>query len=129
MKVTVNPDVQNTSFESVKAGTYLVTIKEIKDRNPAKNDLEIRYEHVAQASELPGLDGEPIKGQPSGLYDYVMLAPDKQWKLRQLVEAAGLMWNDFDTDDLVGTEVMVQIIEDNYQGSIKNKIKRYVNRT
>jgi len=126
--INVNPEAEvKTGFETVKAGTYPMRIKEIKDRNPEKNDLEVQWEHVTPVGELTGISGEPLKGQPSGVYDYIMLSPDKQWKLRMLTEAASLPWTDYDpVVDLQGVEVEVVLKLEAYEGEQRNKVARYV---
>lgn len=124
----VNKDAEvKAGFETVKAGTYRMRIKEVTDRNPEKNDLRIVLEHTAPASELCGLSGEPLKGQAGSLFDYIMLDNDKQWKLRMLTEACGLPWGDFDpVEDLVGRELDVVVKTELYEGEQRNKVARYV---
>lgn len=126
--INVNPEAEvSTGFEVVKATTYPVRIKEVTDRNPEKNDLKVVMEHITPASELVNPQGEPLKGQAGSLYDYVMLAADKQWKLRAITEAAGLEWSDYDpVVDLPGREVTVVVKTDPYEGELRNKVARYV---
>lgn len=123
----VNPDAEAKTFETVKPGTYRMRIKEVIDRNPEKNDLRISLEFVSPAIELLGLTGEPLKGLPGSLFDYVGLNYDKQWKLRQLVEACGRTWGDLDpVEDLRGLELDVVVKIEPYEGEQKNKVARYV---
>lgn len=126
--LNVNPDAEvRTGFEPVKPGTYRMRIKEVTDRNPEKNDLRLVLEHVTPSSELLGLNDEPLKGQAGSCFDYIMLDYDKQWKLRQVVEAAGLPWGNFDPAvDLVGLELDVVIKNEVYEGEQRNKVARYV---
>lgn len=129
MLIHANPAAEaSKEFEAVKPGTYVLRIKEVKDRNSeGKNDLEVSMEHTTPNAELIGLNNEPIKGIPQGLFDYVMLADDKQWKLRQITEAAGLAWTDYDpVVDLQGKEVTVVLKNEMYEGQMKNKVVRYV---
>lgn len=128
MLIKVNPQAEaSANFETVKAGTYRMRVKAIKDRNPEKNDLEVQLEHTLTASELLGVSGAPLKGVPGTVFDYVMLAEDKQWKLRALTEAAGLPWGDFDpTIDLQGRELDVTLKVEMYEGEPRNKVGRYV---
>ena len=126
--IKANPEAEiSTGFEEVRPGTYRMRIDTVEDRNPQKNDLKIRLVHTTPATELCGLTGEPLKGQPSSLFDYIMLASDKQWKLRTLTEAAGLPWTDYDPiADLPGKEVDVVIKLEPYEGEQRNKVARYV---
>lgn len=125
--LNVNPAAEVSQFEFVKAGTYPMRITKVVDRNPGKNDLEVTLEHTTPPSELYNIQGNPLKGKPSSLKDYVMLAFDKQWKLRMLVESAGMEWGDLDpVVDLLGKEVQVVVKIDTYEGEQKNKVGRYV---
>ena len=126
--LNVNPAAEvKTGFNPVKPGTYNMRIKEVTDRNPEKNDLKIVLEFVAPASELMGIDNEPLKGNAGSLFDYVMLDNEKQWKLRQLVEACGLEWQAFDPlVELPSRELSVVVKTELYEGEQKNKVARYV---
>ena len=127
-RINVNPEAEvSTGFEAVKAGTYRMRIKEVIDRNPEKNDLRIVLEHTTPAVELYGISGEPLKGQPSSVFDYIMLDPAKQWKLRALTEAVGLPWEDYDPIvELTGREVDVILKLEEYNGEQNNKVNRYI---
>lgn len=126
--LNVNPNAEvKTGFATVKPGQYPIRIKEVVDRNPEKNDLKITFEYVQPASELVGLDNEPLKGNAGSLFDYIMLDSEKQWKLRQLVEACGMPWAAFDPlVDLQGKECIAVVKTEAYEGEQRNKISRYV---
>jgi len=126
--ISVNPSAEvKTGFAPVKPGTYQVRIKSVEDRNPEKNDIKIVYEFVQPASELIGIDNEPLKGNAGSLFDYIMLDNEKQWKLRQLTEACGLPWAAYDPlVELPGREVYVVVKIEEYNSEMKNKITRYV---
>lgn len=126
----VNPAAEAKSdFPTFQPGMYRMRIKEVQDRSPEKQDYKITLE-FADVTQLVKLDGAPYTGSAEGagnLFDYVMQDAEKQWKLRQLTEAAGLPWSDYDpTVELVGKEVEVKVGTEEYQGELKNKIKRYV---
>jgi len=126
--LNVNPAAEvSASFESVKAGVYRVRVKEVVDRNPEKNDLKVSFEHLTPTSELVNPAGEALKGIPGALIDYVMLADDKQWKLRSLTEACGLAWQNYDPIvELPGCELDVTVKIEMYEGEPRNKVGRYV---
>jgi hypothetical protein len=68
-----------------------------------------------------------LKGLAGGIFDYIPLADDKQWKLRTITEAAGLPWGDYDPEvDLPGREITVVVKVEQYEGEWKNKVGRYV---
>lgn len=126
--ININPEAEvSTGFSPVKAGTYRMRIVEIKDRNPEKNDLEIKLAHTVPTTELLGLDGQPLQGTPSSVFDYIMLDHDKQWKFRTITEACGLPWQAYDpVIELLNREVDVTLKLDTYQGEQRNKVSRYV---
>lgn len=125
--ININPNAEvKTGFSAVKAGTYQVRIKEVKNRNPEKNDLEVIFEFTQPASELLDHAGQPITNNVGSLYDYIMLDSEKQWKLRQLVEACQMPWQNFDEQDLVGKELTAVVKIEMYNGEPRNKISRYV---
>jgi hypothetical protein len=126
--INVNPSAEvKSGFAPVKPGTYRMRIKEVTDRNPEKNDLKVVMEFVQSASELYGIDNEPLKGSAGSLFDYVQLDMDKQWKLRMITEAAGLPWADYDAViELQGKELDVVVKTELYEGEQRNKVARYV---
>ena len=129
-RLTVNQAAEvSTSFEAVRPGTYRMRIKDVVDRNnltPSKNDLKVTLEYVDPTS-LVGITGEALKGSAGNLFDYVMLDFEKQWKLRQVVEACGLPWGDLDPGtDLKGQECDVIVKTEAYEGEMRNKVNRYV---
>lgn len=124
-----NPEAEvSVGFEVVRAGTYRMRIKTVEDRNSlGKNDLKICLEHTEPKESLVNSKGEALKGQAGGIFDYIMLAPDKQWKLRTLTEAVGMAWSDYDPlVELPGKEVEVVVKVEPYEGLDTNKVARYV---
>jgi len=125
--IKANPEAEvSQSFEAVKPGPYRMRIRAVKNRNPEKNDLEIELEHTIPVTELCGVGGDAIKGQPQRVFDYIMLAADKQWKLRALVESTGLPWGDVDDSEFQGKEVDVTLKIEEYNGEQRNKAGRYI---
>ena len=133
----VNPEAEaGSDFPTFQPGTYRMRIKEVQDRstNPdegkePKQDYKVTLEYV-DSSQLVLLSGSPYTGKIEGagnLFDYVQQAPDKQWKLRQLTEAAGLPWENFDpVEALPGKEVDVKVKTEIYEGEQRNKVARYL---
>jgi hypothetical protein len=133
----VNPEAEvSVGFPVLKPGVYRMRIKEVEDRsadpsNP-KDDYKVTL-GFADVSQLVLNDGTPYLGTIEGagsLFDYVMQAQDKQWKLRTLTEACGLPWADYDpVVDLPGKEVDVKVKLEEYpkgSGDLKNKVDRYI---
>ena len=70
------------------------------------------------------------KAQGSKLYDNCSLLPQALFKLRTLLECAGMKVPDgamdLDTDDLIGEEVGVSVINEIYEGKKRPKIEAYL---
>jgi hypothetical protein len=132
--LNVNPAAEaGSEFPVFQPGTYHMRVKEVTDRsidpsNP-KQDFKVVLEYV-DPSALILVNGQPYEGKADAagsLFDYIMQAPDKQWKLRQISDAAGLQWVDQDfTQTLVGQELDVKVKIEEYQGEQKNKVSRYL---
>lgn len=133
----VNPQAEaSTQFPTFQPGTYRMRVKEVRDReeNPQegkepKPDYMVSLEYV-DPSQLVLLDGTPYNGSLDAtgtLFDYVMKDPEKQWKLRQITEAAGLPWEDYDPCvGLLGKELDVKVKTEVYEGEQRNKVSRYI---
>lgn len=127
----VNPAAEaGSDFPTFQPGVYRMRIVEVTDRSiEGKADYKVKLSFADQ-SQLVLLTGQAYAGSLEGagsLFDYVMQAPDKQWKLRQLTEACGLPWEAQDfTQSLVGREVDVKVKTEKYEGEDKNKVARYV---
>lgn len=124
--ITVNPNAEVSNFQAVQPGVYPLRIADVEDRRPEKTDLHITIEHVRPDADLIGRDGNPLTGKASRMHTYPSLLLDKQGMLRAVVEAVGLEWSDFDTDDLKGREFMANVTEEEYKGNWNNKIGRFV---
>lgn len=127
-RVTVNPNAEVSQFNPVKAGTYRLKItgSEQKQSQAGNDYIEWTLKFVDPADSLTGVDGQPLKGQPSNIRLRTMLSPELQWKLRGLVEAALGSWRDFDEDELYGKEVEVSIKEEPFEGVIRNTAGRVI---
>jgi len=127
--LNVNPDAEvRGEFDTVKAGTYAMRVKEVTEETSKKGKemLKITLSYIGDPASLTNLAGEPCKN-PGTLIDYAMTAADQQWKIRQLTEAAGLPWGDYDPCiDLQDKEVETIIKLEAYEGEQRNKVSRYV---
>ncbi len=133
---TPNPNAEaSASFDVVKPGIYKMRIEgsenfpaisefTSKEGNPC---LKARFVFADRGS-LSKLDGSPANNPGAVIDAGLSLLPEKQGKLRSLVEACGLSWGSFsgNTDELLGKELDVKIKTDTYEGEIKNSIARYM---
>ena len=130
-RITVNPDVQG-------AGEF-----------PVWAEQEVEFE-VANVEERPSSTGQAMLnvtlqptsavldeqgrelGKPGKLYDNIMVDPVATKNggtvsfLRPFVEACGLAWSDFDTEQLQGAHLRAKVIIGEYNGRRRNEVGRYV---
>jgi hypothetical protein len=127
---TPNPNAEASSaFEVIKPGVYSMRVKAITEFQAKSGNtcLKVQLE-FADPTSLTRLDGTPANN-PGNVFDNgLVTAPaDKQGKLRNFVEACGKSWGDInDTDELIGSELQVNIGLEEYEGVQKNVAKRYM---
>lgn len=127
---TPNPTAEASSaFEVVKPGVYAMRVKDITAFTAKSGNecLKVQLEY-ADPSGCVRLDGSPANN-PGNVFDngLVTSPADKQGKLRAFVEACGKSWGDItNTDDLIGSEVKVNVGIEEYNGEQKNVAKRYL---
>lgn len=111
----------NLDFSSVQSnntlldeGTYNVTLENVEEKisSSGKPMLLVRFrEESTQAA----------------LFENYVLTENCLWKLKELLSAAGLECDgsvDLDTDVLVGIMFKVKVIQEDYNGSPVNRIKK-----
>jgi hypothetical protein len=129
-KLNANPTVEaNAAFDIIQPGDYTMRVEEITEfvsQNSGNTCWKVRFSHVNPADCLK-LDGTPA-ANAGALFDngLVISPPEKQGKLRSLVEALGATWTDLDSDDLVGLECTVKVKLGEWQGDQKNEVARYL---
>lgn len=136
-RISVNPNADaDAGFDIAAPGVYRMRIEGSKNM-PAVSEFDskttagnkgIKIRLVfADPSAVSTIQGQTAKNLGSIIDNSVLIAPaDKQGKLRSLVEACGLPWGDFDTEQLVGQEVSVKVEVEEYKGEQKNTARRYL---
>lgn len=124
MRIAVNPEAQVSNFEPVEAGVYRMKFTKVEQKTKEGGQhpyLEWILEHVGQ--DVKGILG----GNAGRVYDVTTLKPDAQFALRALVEAVGLSWQDFDTEEVIGREVdAVLSLGVSPNGKKRNEVEKYV---
>lgn len=90
---------------------------------------------VENAAEAVSKSGKPLlkvtlKESETGtrVFDNFVLEETSLWKLKQFFTALGLDTSgdlSVDPDELVGYTVTASVVQDEYNGNINNKVKRY----
>lgn len=139
-RITVNPQADaDSGFDIAAPGVYPMRIEGSKNM-PAVSEfdskttignkgLKVRLV-FADPSGVQTLQGNVAKNLGSIIDNSILVSPiEKQGKLRSLVEACGISWGDFDTEQLVGQEVLVKVEIEDYKGEPKNTARRYIKRS
>ena len=95
-------------------GTYAVTIESVEEKVSAsgKNMLLVRFRE---------------NDTQTAIFENYVLQENCLWKLKELLLAAGIDCEgitDFDTEDLVGLTFTAKIVQDDYNDSKVNRIKK-----
>lgn len=121
----MNIDFSNVaSREPLDAGKYQLRISECVEATSSTGNpmLKVTYDVIATD------DGEAVPGNRK-LWDNMSLQEKALFRLKDLLDACGYDTSgglDFDPADLVGMEIMAQVIQEEYNGDIKNRVKRII---
>lgn len=125
-----NPTAEaNLAFDTISPGQYkarVVSIEEFQARS-GNTCWRVRLEH-ADPSICTKMDGSLAKN-PGSLIDssVVVSDPEKQGRLRSLVEACGKSWGDVtSSEQLIGCEICVKVGIEEYNGEQVNRVQRYL---
>lgn len=110
----------NLDFSNVQGGTildegmYNVTIESVEEKKASTGNpmLLVRFRE------------ETTK---TAIFENYVLTENCLWKLKELLVAAGIECNgaiDFDTEDLIGLVFKAKIVQDSYNDSTVNRIKK-----
>ena len=128
MRITVNPDTEASSgFGYTEAGQYrlrVVKVEQVKGKKAPY--LKWEYEFVDPNVQAVGSTPEkPIR--VGHVFENTTLSTEKknsQFALRNMIEALGLAWADFDTESAIGLELDAMLKIEEYEGNFSNKIAR-----
>lgn len=112
----MNLDFSNVQSNNIllEEGTYNITLEAIEQKQSSTNKpmLSVRFrEETTQAA----------------LFENYVLQENCLWKLKELLEAAGIDCSagvDLDTDELIGVVFKAKVIQEDYNDSKVNRIKK-----
>lgn len=108
--------------EPLEEGTYLLTIAKAEEKLSSTRNPMIALEYDISATA----DGEVVEGGRK-LWDNYSLQAQALFKLKDLFNALGMDTSavvDIDIADLVGQQVMAKVIQETYNGELRNRVKK-----
>ena len=122
MRITVDPNTESSGFDYVENGQYRLRVAKVSMQKKEYNYLKWEFELAD-----PNIKG--IKGKnPGHVFENTTLksGENSQFRLKQLCDALGLTWGDFDTDETIGMEFDAYLKSKEYNGTISNEVDKYV---
>lgn len=110
------------SREALEEGTYLLQIAKAEEKLSSTGNpmINIEYDVVATA------DGEAVQGSRK-LWDNYSLQSQALFKLKELFNSLGMDTDnivDIELSDLIGLQVMAKLVQETYNGELRNKVKK-----
>lgn len=121
-------DPMNLDFSSVPSrdpleeGVYLLQIAEATEKTSSTGNPMISVTYDVLATQ----DGTDVEGSRK-LWDNYSLQAQALFKLKELLSALGIDTSavvDLDTSDLVGQQVLAKVVQETYNGEIRNRCKK-----
>lgn len=110
------------SREPLEEGTYLLSISEAEEKLSSTGNPMISLTFDVLSTE----DGTPIDGQRK-LWDNYSLQAQALFKLKDLFQALGTDTSalvEMDVSELVGQQVRAKVVQETYNGELRNRIKK-----
>lgn len=111
------------SREPMLEGLYVLTIakSEMKKSNSGNDMLSLEFDVQSDAN------GEAVPGNRK-LWENCSMLPQALFKLKNLLESIGYDTSaaiDFEPLDLIGQSVQASVIQEEYNGEMRNRIKKF----
>lgn len=130
MKIKVDPTTDVSGFGYAPADEYRLRVVSVELKEGQKAPyLAWKFEFADPNVESVEKKEDGSNKQLGSIFDNTTLkeGDNAQFRLRQLCDAVGVEWGDeIDTENLIGLEFNAFVDLDEYQGTIKNVVKRYI---
>lgn len=110
------------SREPLEEGTYLLTVAKAEEKLSSTGNPMISIEYDVTSTA----DGEVVEGGRK-LWDNYSLQSQALFKLKELFDALGMDTStvcDIEVSDLTGQQVMAKVIQETYNGELRNRVKK-----
>ncbi len=129
MIITVDPSTDTSGFGYAEAGRYRLRVIDITQEQGQKAPyLQWKCEFADPNVQSVDKRADGNSKKIGCIFENTTLSTKNngQFRLRQICEALGLTWGNFDTSDCVGREFTADIGIKEYNGNLSNEIKSVV---
>ena len=125
MRITVNPAQEASGdFGYAEAGEYTLRIVKCEQmQKQGSPNPYLKWTMEFADANTPATEVGKKVGQ---IFENTTLKPDAQFGLRDLCDALGLTWGDFDTDETIGVEFQAKVKIHEYDGKLSNEIGKFI---
>ena len=127
MKITVDPNTDASGFGYANPGQHQLRVAGCEYKEAKATDkfpgLSWKFEFV-DPNTLAAEEGKKV----GNIFEYTTLksGDNAQFRLRQFCDAVGVEWGELETEAFVGLEFEAQVGLDEYQGNMKNVVKKFI---
>lgn len=110
------------SRDPLEEGMYLLQISEASEKTSSTGNpmIAITYDVIATH------EGEAVEGNRK-LWDNYSLQAQALFKLKELLGALGIDTSavvDLEVSDLIGQQVLAKVVQETYNGELRNRVKK-----
>lgn len=124
MRITVDPNTESTGFGYVEAGPQRLRVVACDHlQGPKHPYLKWEFEITD-----PNVKATDQKSRPGHIFENTTLksGDNAQFRLKQVCDALGVDWGDFETEEMIGLELEAQLGIREYQGTMSNEVNKFV---
>ena len=125
LRITVDPETDVSGFGYAEAGRYRLRVISVSQEEGPKAPY-LKWELEFSDPNVRPVEAD--KKRVGHIFENTTLkkGENAQFRLRQLVEALGETWGDFDAEYMIGREFEAEVCIDEYEGRFSNKIEKYI---
>lgn len=124
MKINVDPSTEAGGFGYANAGRYRLRISKVEHKQKDHPYLKWTLDFV----DFNVQSADPNFKKVGSIFENTTLkkGENAQFRLRQLCDAVGLVWGDFDTDNIIGREFEAEVGIKEYNSVFSNDVKKFI---
>ena len=126
MRINVDPDTSSSGFGYANPGRYRLRVAADAEMKEGPKGAYLNWRFEFADPNVKPVDPEAKKVGTIFEITTLKKGDNAQFRLKQLCDALGRTWGDFDTSELIGHEFEAEVDIETYQENIKNVVKRYI---